>query len=120
MNPLLTKAYLAGATVSGRRVVKFSASGTVIQAVAATDAFVGVTRGNQVDTLVGDRVDVQQNGIADCEAGATIVRGAMLSCDSTGRVITAVGAVSVIGQALESAVVGDIFPVDLSKSLRTA
>lgn len=120
MNPLLTKAYLAGGTISARRAVKFSASGTVVQAAAATDSIIGVSRGNQTDTLVGDRIDVQEEGIADCDAGGTIVRGGMVTSDASGKMVAATGAVTVIGQALESAAAGDIFPVKLVAFLRTA
>lgn len=111
-NPILTKSYIAGAIIPPNMAVKFSASGTVIPSVGA-DSFIGITV-PQLTTQVGQRVDVVLVGIADAAAGGTITRGDLLTVDATGRMVTGVGfgstGVRIIGIALESAVVGDIFP----------
>lgn len=106
-NPVLIKSYVAEAAVLPYRVVKFgTADGVVIQSAAAADAHVGVADNLGKDTA-GSRVDVVQGGIVEAEAGAAITRGALLSVDSSGRVITAAASaganVAVIGRALVSA-----------------
>lgn len=106
-NPVLIKSYVAEAAVLPYRVVKFgTADGVVIQSAAAADAHVGVAD-NLGQATAGSRVDVVQGGIVEAEAGAAITRGALLSVDSSGRVITAAASaganVAVIGRALVSA-----------------
>lgn len=106
-NPVLIKSYVAEAAVLPYRVVKFgTADGVVIQSTAAADAHVGVAD-NLGQATAGSRVDVVQGGIVEAEAGAAITRGALLSVDSSGRVITAAASaganVAVIGRALVSA-----------------
>lgn len=106
-NPVLVKSYVAEAAVLPYRVVKFgTADGVVIQSAAAADAHVGVAD-NLGQATAGSRVDVVQGGIVEAEAGAAITRGALLSVDSSGRVITAAASaganVAVIGRALVSA-----------------
>lgn len=106
-NPVLIKSYVAEAAVLPYRVVKFgTADGVFIQSAAAADAHVGVAD-NLGQATAGSRVDVVQAGIVEAEAGAAITRGALLSVDSSGRVITAAASaganVAVIGRALVSA-----------------
>lgn len=106
-NPVLVKSYVAEAAVLPYRVVKFgTADGVVIQSTAAGDAHVGVAD-NLGQATAGARVDVVQSGIVEAEAGAAITRGALLSVDSSARVITAAASagtnVGVIGRALVSA-----------------
>lgn len=106
-NPVLVKSYVAEAAVLPYRVVKFgTADGAVIQSTAAGDAHVGVAD-SLGQATAGTRVDVVQGGIAEAEAGAAITRGALLSVDASGRVITAAASagtnVGVIGRALVSA-----------------
>jgi hypothetical protein len=112
-NPILRKSYIAGAIIAPGTAVKFSASGTVVPSVGA-DSMIGITV-PQLTAQVGDRVDVVLIGIADAAAGGPVTRGDLLTADATGRMVTAVGfgtgEVRIIGKALESAVVGDIFPV---------
>jgi hypothetical protein len=118
-NPVLVKSYVAEAAVLPYRVVKFgTADGVVIQSAAAADAHVGVAD-NLGQATAGARVDVVQGGIAEAEAGAAITRGALLSVDSSGRVITAAASagtnVGVIGRALVSAgAAGEIINVLLT------
>jgi hypothetical protein len=109
-NPILKKSYIAGAAgITPNSLVKFSASGTVILSAAATDDSIGATD-QFCNPLVGDRLDVTHEGIANLQAGGTIARGNKLGCDASGHVIVwAAG--EVIGRALESAVIGDVIPV---------
>ena len=115
----LTKSLVAEAAILPYRVVKFgTADGQVIQSVAAADAHVGLADLGQNTT--GSRVDVVLDGTADAEAGAAIVRGALLSTDSSGRVITAAASaganVRTIGFALASAAAaGEIIPIKVEQ-----
>lgn len=117
-NPGLIKSLIAEAAVLPRRVVRFgTADGQVVQSSAATDAHVGVSDIGQ-DTA-GSRLDVVMSGFANAEAGAAVARGALLSCDSQGRVITAAAAagsnVRVIGVALAAAAgAGEIIPINVA------
>lgn len=111
MNPILTKAFTAGATINPYRIVKFdSADATVIQASAATDAVLGVA--NVLGAQSGDRVDVCLIGIADCEFGGAVIRGAFLTSDANGKAVAAAPGAGVnariVGVALVSGVSGDI------------
>lgn len=115
--PTLIRNYDAEANVSPHRVVKFGATdGSVLHATGATDRGIGITA--ELPANAGERVDVVRSGIADVEYGATVVRGAKLVSDATGRVVTAAPAaganVEVIGIAEVSGVLGDIVPLFIS------
>ncbi len=116
-NPSLVKSMVAEAAVSPYRVVKFgTADGQVIQGAAAGDNLIGVAD-NVGQATAGGRMDVIVAGIADAEAGAAIVRGARLTVDSVGRVVTAVATNGVIGVAMASAAaLGDIIPINVAPS----
>lgn len=106
-NPTLIKSYVAEAAVLPYRVVKFgTADGLVVQAAAATDASFGIAD-NLGQGTAGSRVDVAVDGIVEAEAGAAVARGALLSVDSSARVITAAAAagsnVRTIGNAMSAA-----------------
>ncbi|MBF0415602.1 MAG: DUF2190 family protein [Magnetococcales bacterium] len=114
MNPILTVAFTAGATINPNRIVKFDATDSVvIQAAAATDAILGVA--NYLGAATGDRVDVCLVGLADVEYGGAITRGALLTSDANGKAVAAAPAAGVnnriIGVAMVSGVSGDIAPV---------
>lgn len=113
---LTVRTYTAGAAIAARRIVKFSADYTVIQAAAATDAAVGVA--DLAAVAAGDRVDVSREGIVPVEYGGTVTRGDLLTSDASGRAVTAAPAAGVnnriIGIAEVSGVVGDIGSVLLS------
>lgn len=119
-NPVTVKSMVAEAAVLPYRVVKFgTADGSVIQATAATDALVGVAD-NLGQATAGARIDVGVVGIVEAEAGAAITRGALLSVDSSARVITAAASagsnVRTIGVALVSAGgAGEIINIALSQ-----
>lgn len=117
MNPLLYKAFAAGAAIAARRIVKFSAAETVIQGAAATDSLVGVS--SDIAAASGENVEIVTHGIAYVEAGAAIAIGALVTSDSVGRGVTAGPAAGAnnrtIGIALEAAsAAGDIIRVLLS------
>lgn len=106
-NPTLIKSYVAEAAVLPYRVVKFgTADGQVVQAAAAADASFGIAD-NLGQGTAGARVDVAVDGIVEAEAGAAVARGALVSVDSSGRVITAAASaganVRVIGVAMSAA-----------------
>lgn len=117
-NPTLIKSYVAEAAVLPYRVVKFgTADGQVVQAAAAADASVGIADSLGQGTA-GSRVDVAVDGIAEAEAGAAVARGALVSVDSSGRVITATASaganVRVIGVAMSAAgAAGEIILVSI-------
>ena len=110
-NPKLTKTYTAGAAVKARRFIKFGAKdGVVLQAAAAGEAVIGVSE--RFDVADKGDVDVIHEGIADVEAGAAVVRGALVGPNADGKAITANAAdARVGGVALKSAADGDYFPI---------
>jgi len=117
--PTLMKNYVAEAAVLPFRIVKPGTSdGNVVQAAAAGDAVMGIAD-NLGQATVGARVDVQQEGIGEVEAGAAVTRGALLMSDGSGRGITAAAAagtnVRTVGVALANAGgAGEIIPVAIS------
>jgi hypothetical protein len=120
-NSVLTKNFRAGATIARRIVVKHGADDTtVIPATSSTDLIIGVAE--QVDCASGNPVDVILCGVADCVAGAAVARGARLTVDGSGRVITAAPAVGVnaqlIGIAMAAATAAnDVIPVLLERAV---
>ncbi|MBK5913276.1 hypothetical protein CCR84_02870 [Rhodocyclus purpureus] len=95
-----------------------SVDGKVTTATAATDLIIGATM--DVSPAIGERVDVVVVGIAYVEAGAAIVRGNLVTADSSGRAVTAAPAAGVnnrvAGIAVESATAsGDVIPVLLKQ-----
>jgi hypothetical protein len=109
--------YAAGAAVTKRRIVKFSADLTVVQAAAATDALVGVADSLGAEAA-GARCEVYVAGVVEVEAGGNITRGAFVTSDANGRAVAAAPAAGannrVIGIAQASAVSGDIVDVLLA------
>lgn len=116
-NPGLIKSLIAEAAILPYRAVKFGAAdGQVVQSAAAADAHVGIADNLGQDTA-GARVDVIMDRIADAEAGAAFARGARLTADSQGRVITATTGARVIAVAMAAAgAAGEIVPVHVTPS----
>jgi hypothetical protein len=113
-NPLLLRNFTAGAAILPYRIVKISASETVITTASATDMSMGVC--DYVSPAVGERVDIVLIGVAYVEAGAVIAAGALVTSDAVGRCVTAAPAaganVRLVGIALEAATaVGDVIRV---------
>lgn len=104
-NPILQKNYIAGGAIAAFTVVKLSADNGVVAAAAVGDALIAVS--GDIAAASGERCDVIMSGIANALAGAAITRGALLTVDALGRVVTAAPAAGtnnrVIGTALESA-----------------
>lgn len=114
----LTKAFRAETAVGKRLIVKFgSTDDFVVQGAAATDNMIGVSA--EIDAAAGEVCDVHLAGIADVVFGGTVVRGAKLTADASGRAVAAAPAAGVnaqiVGIAMCSAVVGDIGPVLLER-----
>jgi hypothetical protein len=116
-NQILKKSYIAGAAgITPSSIVKFSAAGTVVLAAAATDALLGVTD-PFCNPALGDRLDVTLMGIMEVKLGGTVARGALVTANAAGLGIVAATTNRVIGEALESGVVGDVIPVLVERSL---
>jgi len=116
MNPILTKSYKAGATVSPYRIVKFGADDEhVVHAAAATDAMFGVSA--ELGADAEERVDVHVAGIAEVEYGGALSAGDLVTSDANGKAVAAAPAAGtnnrVIGIARVSGVAGDIGSVFL-------
>jgi Uncharacterized conserved protein (DUF2190) len=115
-NPILLKNFTAGAAINAYRIVKISATDTVVLAAAATDSLIGVNA--DIAPALNERCDVVLMGIAFVEAGAAVAAGAMVTADALGRGVVAAPAagsnVRVIGFALEAATAaGDVIRVAL-------
>lgn len=116
MNPMLTKAYLAGAAIAQYRIVKFGSDDNhVVVGAAATDLLIGVSNIVEADAAE-DPVDVIHAGIAYLKLGSGgITRGALITSDSTGQGVAPAPSAGtnnyVIGYALKSGSAGDIIPV---------
>ncbi|KQR75755.1 hypothetical protein [Rhizobium sp. Leaf341] len=111
MNPY-TKTFVASGDLSHRALVKFTANdGEVALATAPTDLIAGV-----VDypngAKSGGRVDVVLFGPAEVLVGGTVLPGAGITADGTGRAIAAAPGAGinhfVVGRVLTNGVVGDI------------
>ena len=113
-----TPSFVAGGTIAPGRAVKIStaADNTVLQGAAATDPCFGIAKRSMRDApgLTGSDNAVAANAGEACEvygpgsvapaiAGAAITRGARVSSDANGKVITAVSTSWILGWALESA-----------------
>jgi hypothetical protein len=116
-NPGFTKAYIADTDIGPYLIVKAgSVDGNVALAGAVTDKLLGIT--DSVGTAAGQSADVIHEGSANCTAGGTIAAGDWLTVNASGQAVTAAPTTGtnnqIIGKALVSAVVGDVFPVLLS------
>jgi hypothetical protein len=100
------------------KVVKDDGSGNLVLASAATDQFLGILQNDPKGTTLAPRVgSYRPVGVSKAVAGAAITVGQALSCDGSGRVITAVSG-NVIGYARESAAAaGVIIAVDLARGI---
>lgn len=113
------KAFKAEAAISKRRIVMFGTTDDLITpATGSTSLAIGVT--TEIDSAIGEVTDVVMSGLTDVEFGGTVTRGQYLTSDATGRAIAAAPAAgvnaSIIGQAMVSAVVGDVGPALITQS----
>ena len=112
----LTKNYTAEAAILANRIVKAGAADyAVLQAAGATAADKSIGISTEIDSAIGERVDVVHEGIAELKLGGTVARGDPLTSDATGRGVAAAPGAGVnnrvIGFALISGVVDDLIPV---------
>lgn len=116
-NQILKKSFIAGAAgITPNSIVKFSNSGTVVLAAAATDALLGVTD-PFCNPALGDRLDVTLMGIMEIKSAGVINRGALVTANAAGLAVASAATDRVIGIALETAAVGDLIPVLVVQSL---
>ncbi len=118
--PTLTRSYVAGGAIAAYRIVKpHSADGQVVQAAAATDYLMGVTR--DLGPASGEIVDVVKAGVTEIEFGGTVTRGGPVTADANGKAVAAAPSagsnVRIIGFAEVSAVSGDIAAVLIAPGL---
>lgn len=84
---------------------------SVVLAAAGTDPIFGVLQNKPVATKAAN---VQFLGTAKVIAGGTITRGDLVTSDSNGKAVTTTTNKDVIlGRAVDSAVSGDVFEVQL-------
>jgi hypothetical protein len=114
---LIIKNRIAGGAVPAYTFVKpGGTAGTAVQATAATDKVIGVS--TDVDSVLGERMDVIHLGPAKVIAGAAFADGDLLMSDASGRAILAAAAagsnVRICAQAREAATAaGDIVEVNI-------
>jgi hypothetical protein len=114
---VFAKSFFSGGAIAANSIAKIGANDyDVLQAAAATDAFLGIT--TEVASIASERVDVIMGGIADLKINGVVTRGALLTSDASGLgVAAAPGAGTnnrVIGTAIISGVAGDVIPVLVS------
>ena len=105
--------YEAGAAIAKGKAVKLTDKKTVVQVSATTDNSIGVAQNAAVN--VGDLVEVAHpGGGAKGLAKATIAVGDILGHNADGSLQKLASASDkIIGQALDSAVAGDIFALQV-------
>jgi hypothetical protein len=117
-NPDLVKSFTADTVIAPYRIVKHGTTGDTYaaQATAVTEGLLGVS--GILGAAIGSRIDIYLDDTAEVECGGTITRGDWLTTDANGKAITAAPAVgvnnNVIGRAMMSGVLGDIFVVLLA------
>ena len=107
---------LAGADLSSHqyRWMRISAAGTITFCSVAGQASVGVLQDDPDEAGKGALLAI--GGKSRVEAGGTIAAGAKIATDSVGRAVAASDDDEVLGTAVDSAVVGDIFAIIIEKS----
>lgn len=104
--------YKASGAIAKGQAVKLSADDTVVVCSGVTDRAIGTANQAAAD---GDPIEVAlPGGGGPGKAASTISRGNLLGFDSSGNLQKVDAANSiVIAQAMEDAVVGDIFSVQV-------
>ena len=113
----------AGAVIADARglLLKYNENGNVVPASVAGEKVIGVgIITNSENIASGEDVDIQIKDIGIVKAGGTIAKGAEIAADATGKAVTATAGQFVIGTALEAAVEGQLFYVQLSKYYKPA
>lgn len=121
MNSGQIRSFLAAtAIIPAFTIVKFDvAEGNVVAAAAAGDLLLGVS--TEIPSAIGERCDVQLDGICDVVYGGAVTRGQRLTADASGRAVAAAPGAGtnnqIIGTALVSGVLGDIGQMLISQSV---
>lgn len=104
-NFVLGKGYNAGAAITKKRFVKFSADQTVVQCTVAGELAIGVSffDVSAAEITKGKGASVLTEGRAIVEAGAAVAIGAKVTTDNQGRAITAATGNQVLGVCDEPA-----------------
>lgn len=111
MSRLLIKSFVAAGAIGFRKLVAMRTGGgsverEVLQAAAVGDPIIGVCV-TENGAAIGEPVDVLLLGVEPVFAGAAVTRGAMVTTDASGRIVTAASTNRVAGVALQSGVLGD-------------
>lgn len=108
--------FVAGGTIAKDTIVKFGADAdTVVVGAAATDKLIGVAL---EAVVVGERVEVQMNGVAEIKLGGTVAFGDDVTSGAAGVGVKLTAAVTIkssIGRAMGGGVTGDIISVEIGK-----
>lgn len=115
--PLLSKAFLAEATITKETIVRAgTAKGYLRPASASNQPLFGIA--NNIGAALGARLDVHTHGFALVKLGGTVVAGDYLTADEDGNAIAAsfasAGTVYCIGQAVDAGVEGDLVGVRIA------
>ena len=108
----------AGAAITGGqgRAVKYDAEGRVVLCSQAGEAALGVLTMQSGECRQGDDACVQIKDVGLCLSGAAIAKGAQLSVDEEGRLVTATAGAFILGVALAaSQAAGELIPVQIAK-----
>lgn len=114
LKPQILAYYVAAGIAKGKAVKTGADSEHVAVCSAGTDKAIGLVQNDT--TTAEDIAEVAVAGGAKGLAGDTIAVGDLLAADSNGALVATTSANDkVIGQALEDAVAGDLFSVQMSK-----
>lgn len=110
----------AGATISNGafKLVKRDAGGKFVIASVAGERVVGVAiASTPVSVAANDDITVQIKDIGYIKAGDVVAKGAELTTDTSGRVVTATSGAFIVGEALTAAgAADDIIQVQITKA----
>lgn len=109
---LLLKGFRAAGTIQPRRIVSIS-NGAVSLAANDHASIIGVSDNS---ASLGQVVSVVMVGVTEVVAGDAIDAGDHVTSDATGRAVPATNNKTVVGIAMEDAVLGDLLTIALSLS----
>lgn len=116
--PGLTKTFIAATAVARYSVVALDAADDSVKlATDVGDSLIGISA-EPADVSAGERIDVHFCGIVKVKAGAAVAKGAWLTVDASGRVVTSAAETDErIGKALSAAAAADdVISVEILKS----
>lgn len=110
--------FKSDAAITKGMAVKFGTDDThVAKGALATDLLMGIAQ-NTVSAAAALVEVALSGGGAKGLAGGTVTRGDLVSCDSSGNIITSTTPGNrILGVAMQSAVSGDVFDIFVSCSL---